>query len=80
MKYLKERTIIFLNEKKDCERLYALFIFFGLKAAQIHGNINQSDRMKNVELFQAGEVDYLIATDVLTRGVDIYKIHAVVNM
>jgi len=41
--------------------------------------MEQKDRMGAVEKFQAGEIDYLIATDVIARGLDIPNVRAVIN-
>ena len=74
-----KKTIIFLNKKSECHRLFLLFTFFGLKAAEVHGNLTQKQRMESVEKFQSGEVDFLLATDLLARGIDIYNVQAVIN-
>ena len=52
---------------------------FGLKAAEVHANITQAERLKSIEKFQSGEVDYLIGTDVVARGLDIPNVKAVIN-
>ena len=41
----KERVIIFSNEKIQCTRLNALLTIFGLKCAEVHGNLKQADRL-----------------------------------
>lgn len=79
MKTFTKKTIIFTNTKSQCHRLYALFTLFGLKAAEVQGNLNQRQRMESVEKFQNDEVDFLIATDLLGRGLDIYNVQAVIN-
>ena len=79
MKTYKSKVIIFMNRKQECIRLYILFGFFGLRAAQVHGNMTQKQRMAAVEKFQSGEVDFLIATDLLARGLDIHNVQAVIN-
>ena len=78
-KTFTKKTIIFLNKKSEWHRLYVLFTFFGLKVAEVHGNLTQKQRMESVEKFQSGEVDFLIATDLLARGIDIYNVQAVIN-
>jgi ATP-dependent RNA helicase DDX27 len=35
--------------------------------------------MESVEKFQNGECDFLLATDVLARGIDIYKVNTIIN-
>lgn len=75
----KSRVIIFANEKVQCTRLMALLTMFGFKAAEVHSNKTQQERLKAIELFQMGEVDYLIGTDVIARGLDIPNVRAVIN-
>ena len=52
---------------------------YGFKAAEVHGNLTQEQRLKSVELFQNGDVDYLIGTDLIARGIDIPNVKAVIN-
>jgi len=59
--------------------LHTLFAFFGLKAVEVHGDLSQEMRLGNVEKFQRGDVDYLIATDLVARGLDISAVKAVLN-
>ena len=73
------RTIIFFNEKKQCSRALILFTMFGLKAAEVHGNMSQQERMVGIEKFQSGEVDFLLCTDLVARGLDIPAVKAVLN-
>lgn len=79
LKTFTKKTIIFLNTKTQCHRMFVLFTFFGLKSAEVHGNLNQRQRMESVEKFQAGDVDFLLATDLLGRGLDIYNVQCVIN-
>lgn len=79
LKSFGQRVIIFCNEKKQCNRLHTLFTMFGLKAVQVQGNMNQLDRMEAVEKFQRGEVDFLLATDLVARGLDISAVKTVLN-
>ena len=46
-----ERVIVFFNEKKQCQRAHILFAVFGLKSAEIHGNMSQTERMAGIEKF-----------------------------
>ena len=68
-----------MNKKSECHRLFVIFTFFGLRAAEVNGNMSQKQRMESVEKFQSGEVDFLISTDLLARGLDIYNVQAVIN-
>jgi len=50
-KTFKERCIVFFNEKVQCNRALNLFTMFGLRAAQVQGNLPQNERMEAVEKF-----------------------------
>jgi len=79
MKGFNKRTIIFYNEKVLCKRANSLFAVFGLSAAQVHGNMSMTERVEAIDKFQKGEVDYLLATDLVARGLDIPAVSAVIN-
>lgn len=78
-KGFNKRTIVFFNEKKQVARALILFTMFGLKAVEVHGNMSQTERMDGIERFQRGEVDYLLCTDLVARGLDIPAVKAVLN-
>ena len=75
----KERCIIFFPSKVLCHRSLVLFGLSGLKAVELHGNLNQLERSEALEKFRQGDVDYLLATDVAARGLDIQGIQTVIN-
>ena len=79
MKTFKKRVIVFFNEKKQVSRIHALFALFGLKSVEVHGDLPQIQRLNNVEKFQNGQVDFLLATDLVARGIDISAVKAVLN-
>ena len=51
----------------------------GIRAAAIHGNKSQAQRVRALDDFKAGRVDLLVATDVAARGIDIEQLPHVVN-
>jgi len=73
------RVIIFFNEKVQCARAQTLFSCFKLKAVQCNGNMTQTERVDALEQFQRGEVDYLLCTDLMARGLDIPAVKTVIN-
>ncbi|CDW79227.1 rna helicase [Stylonychia lemnae] len=78
-KHFKQRVIIFFNEKAQCHRMMILFRIYGLDATEVHGNLTQQERMQNIELFQSGQVEYLLATDLVARGLDLPQVKTVIN-
>lgn len=79
LKSFKKRVIVFFNEKVQCHRMLILFKIYNLKAAEVHGNLTQQERMNSIEEFQRGDVDYLLATDLVARGLDIPNVKTVIN-
>lgn len=51
----------------------------GVKCGMIHGDIDQQDRIRTVEGFREGRFRYLIATDVVARGIDFEHLSHVFN-
>jgi len=51
----------------------------GFRSGEIHGDMEQPQRLAELELFKAGEVNILVASDVAARGLDIKGVSTVVN-
>src|SRR5690606_10346018 len=73
------QVIVFSNTKIGCSRLARELIRDGVKAESIHGDKSQSDRMKALDAFKAGELEVLVATDVAARGLDVAGVPCVIN-
>ena len=73
------RTIVFLASKKHAHRMHILFGLFGLRAAELHGNLTQQQRLQSLDEFREGKVDFLLATDLAGRGLDIRGVSTVIN-
>ncbi|XP_042036137.1 DEAD-box ATP-dependent RNA helicase 28-like [Salvia splendens] len=78
-KSFTSRVIVFSGTKKAAHRLKILFGLAGFKAAELHGDLTQAQRMDALELFRKQQVDFLIATDVAARGLDIIGVRTVIN-
>ena len=75
-----KRTIIFFNTKQDCHKCILFFNKFGITSCvELHGNKTQTERIKSLEDFQKGNVDFLLSTDIAGRGIDIEKVKCVIN-
>ncbi|CAN6333938.1 unnamed protein product [Urochloa humidicola] len=79
LKTFKQNVIIFSGTKQSAHRLKIIFGLNGMKAAELHGNLTQAQRLEALELFKKQEVDFLIATDVAARGIDIVGVRTVIN-
>ncbi|KAI0805361.1 P-loop containing nucleoside triphosphate hydrolase protein [Xylaria sp. FL0064] len=74
-----ERVIIFFRQKKDAHRARIIFALFNLSCAELHGSMNQTQRITSVEAFRDGKVNFLLATDLASRGLDIKGVDTVIN-
>jgi len=74
-----KRCIIFTREKRRAHRLRILFGLVGIKVEELHGNLTQIQRLESLEKFRDGQCDFLIATDLAGRGLDISGIDVVIN-
>lgn len=77
--FSKGRTIIFFRSKLGAHRMKVIFSLFGLKAAELHGNLTQEQRMSSLQDFKDGKISYLLATDLASRGLDIKGVERVIN-
>lgn len=72
-------AIIFCNRKIDVDIVAKSLIKHGYNAAPIHGDLDQSQRMKTLDGFREGNVHFLCASDVAARGLDIPAVSHVFN-
>ena len=74
-----ERSMIFLNTKRDLERLHIVLEANGYPNAALSGDIAQNKREKVIKDFQSGKTNIVVATDVAARGLHIDGITHVFN-
>ena len=74
-----ERVMIFCNTKHMCQRLSDELQRAGLDCECLHGDIKQSLREKTMQCYKAGKLSVLVATDVASRGIDVYDVDCVIN-
>ncbi|KXT12585.1 hypothetical protein AC579_2105 [Pseudocercospora musae] len=74
-----DRVIIFFRQKKEAHRVRVIFALAGMKAAELHGNMTQEQRITAIETFRTGKASFLLATDLASRGIDIKGIETVIN-
>jgi superfamily II DNA/RNA helicase len=73
------RTLIFTRTKHGASRLARQLSQAGTPAAELHGNLTQGARTRNLAAFTAGEVRALVATDIAARGIHVDGIDLVVH-
>ena len=72
-------AIIFCNRKSTVRELNKSLKRHGFASAEIHGDIDQSTRLAELERFKTGDVNILVASDVAARGIDIKGVSHVFN-
>ncbi len=71
--------IIFCNRKVDVDTVAKSMKKYGLDASPIHGDLDQSHRMRTLDGFRDGSLRFLVASDVAARGLDIPNVSHVFN-
>ncbi len=72
-------AIIFCNRKTTVRELNKSLRQHGFKSGEIHGDIDQASRQRELEAFKSGEINLLVASDVAARGLDIKGVSHVFN-
>ncbi|MBY0458823.1 MAG: C-terminal helicase domain-containing protein, partial [Gemmataceae bacterium] len=73
------QCLIFVERKRWADNLYRDLKRAVARAAVIHGDLPQGQREKIMAAFRTGEIKYLIATDVMSRGIDVSDLSHVIN-
>ncbi|OOY11066.1 DEAD/DEAH box helicase [Thioclava marina] len=72
-------AIVFCNRKVDVDIVAKSLQKYGFDAAPIHGDLDQSQRMRTLDSFRDGSLKVLVASDVAARGLDIPAVSHVFN-
>jgi superfamily II DNA/RNA helicase len=72
-------AIVFCNRKTTVRELATALKRSGLRAGEIHGDMEQADRIRELDRFKAEEINILVASDVAARGLDIKDVSHVFN-
>ncbi len=76
---LVDTAIIFANRKTTVREINKSLQSHGFRSSEIHGDMDQSSRIKELDRFKNGEVNILVASDVAARGLDIKGVSHVFN-
>jgi superfamily II DNA/RNA helicase len=74
-----KNAIIFANRKTTVALLEKSLLKHGFNAGALHGDMDQTSRLRTLAAFRAQEITYLIASDVAARGLDIPEVSHVFN-
>ncbi len=72
-------TIIFTRTKHGAKKLAKQLISLGVPTVDLHGNLSQNARTRNMDAFQSGRVNTLVATDIAARGIHVDDVSLVVH-
>ena len=72
-------TIIFASTKENVKKLYSELRRSGLSIKAFHSDLDQSEREQILREFRSKQLDIIIGTDILSRGIDVEGISLVVN-
>ena len=74
------RRILFMRTKHHAKKLAKSLTAAGIPAVDLHGNLSQGARDRNLEAFSAGRAKVLVATDVAARGVHVDGVGLVIHV
>ena len=74
------RRILFMRTKHHAKKLAKQLTESGIPAVDLHGNLSQPQRDRNLAAFSSGEARVLVATDVAARGVHVDNVELVVHV
>ncbi|MEZ5087030.1 MAG: DEAD/DEAH box helicase [Tessaracoccus sp.] len=72
-------TIVFTRTKHGAKKLAKQLISLGVPAVDLHGNLSQNARTRNLDAFHSGRVSTLVATDIAARGIHVDDVSLVVH-
>ncbi len=75
----EKRSLVFTRTKHGAERLARQLTQSGIPAAELHGNLRQGARSKNLAAFTSGLARVMVATDIAARGIHVDGIDLVIH-
>jgi len=73
------RTLVFTRTKRGAKILTRRLVAAGVPAVELHGNLAQNARSRNLHLFASGGSTTLVATDIAARGIHVEDVALVVH-
>jgi superfamily II DNA/RNA helicase len=75
-----ERSLLFMRTKHTAKKLAKQLTAAGIPAVELHGNLSQGARERNLAAFTEGSTRVLVATDIAARGIHVDDIALVVHV
>jgi superfamily II DNA/RNA helicase len=73
------RTMIFTRTKHGAKKLSKQLNASGIPTVELHGNLSQNARTRNMDAFHAGVASTLVATDIAARGIHVDDVNLVIH-
>ncbi|GAB3581615.1 DEAD/DEAH box helicase [Calidifontibacter terrae] len=73
------RTVVFTRTKHGAKKLAKQLVSQGVPAVDLHGNLSQNARVRNMDAFHSGAVRTLVATDIAARGIHVDDVSLVIH-
>ena len=74
-----KRVIIFSGKKTKVKEINRAFIRMHINSGEMHSDLTQAERDEIMFKFKSGQIDVLVATDIVARGIDIDDVSMVIN-
>ena len=75
----EKRVVVFVSRKADVRDVVLGLRKKGFQVAAMHSNLEQKDRDEVMNAFRSGRTNVIVATDIVSRGIDISGIALVIN-
>jgi len=73
------RTMVFTRTKHGAKKLSKQLNASGVPTVELHGNLSQNARTRNMDAFQSGAASTLVATDIAARGIHVDDVALVIH-
>lgn len=74
-----QQVLVFVSSTVKADKVTSKLVKNGINAAAIHSKKSQGSRNESLRRFKTGEINVLVATDLLGRGIDIMELPCVIN-
>lgn len=76
---LPDKVIIFASSKIKVKEVTKILRSMNLPVAEMHSDLEQAERDRTMQAFRTGKTNILVATDIVSRGIDIEDISVIIN-